>query len=478
MRKKRFLHMALLALSALICLAMLSPVFASEEKYDPDHPENLEKKDIRAESAILINANSGMVLFEKNADELRYPASTTKIMTALLGYVSGADLEAPVSVSANAANIPEDASRIGLQAGEELKLGDLLKATMVASGNDGAIAIAEFLSQNEEAFARLMNEKAAMLGCTHTHFVNSHGYHNDYHVSSARDLALIAQAAMEIPAFRETAKLYKFTLPADNLSKSRSLSGQQRAFFVADENNDYSYPYAIGIKTGYHTLAGYCYVGAAEKDGITLINVVLKTSSAGRWTDTKKLMNYGFSQYLSTSIEKIYQESPKVVEISGFSPNDAELGRLQLALNKMEGSGQDVLVTSIAEKDRQMILYKERTSIEFSRPLVAPVTQGEVMGTLSFTPEDGGTPVKYELVATRNIERRPAGAPSLDEIKAYTENDPNPFPRLTAELVFWLVFPLIILFSFFRFLIILINRFPKRKNKLKTNSGYSTRFYR
>ena len=313
----------------LLVLFPAFPAFASE--YNEARPEDLTARNLRASSAIVIEQTSGQVLYEKNADEMRPPASTTKVLTALLALTMG-NQDDLVTVSANAANMPEDASKIGLQAGEQVRLGDLIRATMVQSGNDGAIAIAEHLMGSEAAFVNLMNEAAMRYGCTRTHFTNSHGYHDDNHLSTARDLAIIAREAMQNEEFREIARLTSFTLPETNLSKARRFNNRALAFLQESDDNKQYYRYATGIKTGQHSLAGDCFVGSAAKDGIQLISVVLNSGSTDKWRDTRRLMEYGFTQYESTSVAELYKENPKVINISSFALEDQDLGRLELNL--------------------------------------------------------------------------------------------------------------------------------------------------
>jgi D-alanyl-D-alanine carboxypeptidase len=461
-----------LVLFALFCAVL--PARAGE--YDANQPENLESRHLRATSAIVIDQDTGEVLFEKNADEVRPPASTTKVLTALLALTMGSPDEM-VTVSPNAANMPEDASKIGLQAGEQLPLGDLIRATMVASGNDGAIAIAEHLTGSEAAFVQLMNEAAYRYGCTRTHFVNSHGYHDDYHVSTARDLAIIAREAMQNAEFREIAKMTSYTLPATNLSQPRRLNSQDSALMEQGEENNYFYPYAVGVKTGRTSLAGWCYVGAGSKQGIRLISVILNSGSTARWTDTRKLLEYGFTRFVSTSIAQIYNNNPKVISISSFSLDDTEMGKLQLNLRKQDPLANDSLVTKKGDMVNEAQIFAARTNVEFSRGLEAPVEAGEVMGVLTYTPmQPGAEPVLYDLLAARSIPRRPSLAPTLDEIRAYTEADPNPFPRFSVEFLVIMLLPVLALVLILWALFKLVTR--RRKPKVKQKLEYKTRYYR
>ena len=164
--------------------------------YDPEHPDELTPDQLWAASAVLMTQDKGEVIFEKDPDSIRYPASMTKILTVLLGIMFVDDLQETITVSETAVNIPEDSSTMHLKVGEEIRFIDVLYGTMLVSANDGANVIAEVVSSDVDRFVTMMNETAASLGCQNTHFVNPHGYHDDNHYSTARDMAIIAREAM------------------------------------------------------------------------------------------------------------------------------------------------------------------------------------------------------------------------------------------------------------------------------------------
>ncbi|MDO5022189.1 MAG: D-alanyl-D-alanine carboxypeptidase family protein [Eubacteriales bacterium] len=466
-------------LCCMFCFLFALPAFASE--YNSKKPEELRTEHLKSESAILINADTGEVLFEKNSDVLRYPASTTKIMTVLLALTMGGDLNRTVTASQSSVDIQEEnVSMIPLTAGQEIKFWDLICATKVASGNDGAQLIAETISGSQENFAALMNEAARNYGCTSTNFTNAHGLHNEYHVSTARDLAIIAREAMKNERFREIAAMTSFTVPQNNINSGKTVTGRDNIFMRASSNEEdlaYYYPDAIGIKTGYHSNAGYCYVGAAKRDGISLISVVLKTSSYKRcFSDTIKLFDYGFSQYVSTSIEKIYAQNPMAIDISSFALDDPSLGKLELSLHKLDPLADDHIVFQKGKEDTSLQSYHNHTSFEFIRALEAPIAAGEVVGMLSYTPKEGEEPIMYELLATRSVNRRPMIAPSIEEIKQYAETDPNPFPPISVELVLMLLIPVVAVILLSHIFYKLFTR--KKKPKYKQKKRYTTRYYR
>ena len=282
------------------------------EKYDESHPEELSPDQLYALSAILMVEDTGEVIFEKNPDEIRYPASTTKILTVLLGILMVDDLYGYVTVSDSAIAVPEDSSTMHLKAGEEIRFIDVLYGTMLLSGNDGANVIAETVSGSVPEFVNLMNSTASLYGCTSTHFANPHGYHQDDHYSTARDLAIIARQAMQNEQFREIASAVTWSIPKTNMQRARTITTKTEYMLTGSEEspNKYYYPYAVGIKTGSHSRSGYCFAGAAEKDGVRLISIVMFTGKRARWADTIKLMNYGFSQFVSVTPLDLYKRLP------------------------------------------------------------------------------------------------------------------------------------------------------------------------
>ena len=192
--------------------------------YDADRPENLEPEQLYALSAILITADKGEIIFEKDPYTIRYPASTTKILTVLLGIMMVEDLNRKVTVSETAMNIPADSSTMGLHIGEEISFMDVLYGTMMLSGNDGANVIAETVSGSIPAFVDLMNQTAAVFGCVNTHFENAHGYHDDNHYTTAYDMALITREAMKNETFRKIAATVTYAIPRTNMQKARTIT--------------------------------------------------------------------------------------------------------------------------------------------------------------------------------------------------------------------------------------------------------------
>ncbi len=432
------------------------------DPYDPEKPEELSPDQLYAKSAILIEATTGEVIMEKNADQIMYPASTTKILTVLLGIMMG-DMNQTVTMTETAMVYEEGVSEIDLDVGETINFADLLYATMVRSGNEGANLIAETIAGDQYSFAQMMNEAAAMYGCTNTHFTNANGLHDDNHYTTARDMAKIAQAAMQNDMFQAIAGTYTYTLPRSNLRRSRLLTGASSNWLNKNQETteDYTstyYPYATGIKTGYHARAGYCYVGAAERDGVKLISVVFYTSNSGRWSDSRKLMEYGFSQFVSMTPQELYNENPIVVDTSGFSLEDENLGRLELTIQPRADQRTVNIVATKAEMDAKARNLRQTVLVEYTRDFTAPITQGEIMGTLTYYPDDGGSAVVYDLVASRSILRRSNAPLTLEEIEHLVYSDPNPFPPLTLDILLLFMMPLFVVVA----ILLLLRRLFKR----------------
>lgn len=430
--------------------------------YDPDHPENLSADQLYALSAILITQDKGEVIFEKDADTIRYPASTTKIMTVLLALMFVDDLDQKVIVSETAVAVPEDSSTMNLQPGEEIRFIDILYGTMLLSANDGSNVIAETVSGDIPHFVQLMNETASAFGCTNTHFVNAHGYHDDNHFSSARDIAIIAREAMKNETFRKIAGTVTYKIPKTNMHRARTITTKSEYMLTGSEEkpNKYYYEYATGIKTGSHSHSGYCFAGSASKNGVDLVSVVMFTGKRARWADTIKLMEYGFSQYMKVTPLDLYNMSPITIETSNYSTSDTSRGRLQLICTPLEGSAE--IVATKSEIKRMADNLTDHVMIQYTRDFQAPVTAGEQLGTMTYFPERGD-PAVYALTASRNIDQRENVPKTIDQIIAETYADPNPFPPLNLETALIFCGPLILL----AVVIMLIRTFRKNKRGRK-----------
>ena len=253
----------------------------------------LYEGDLICESCVLMDAFTGEILFAKSPDARRYPASTTKIMTLLIS-IEKCDGRKIITVPKCASDITLDSTRVPVYPGEEMPLKDLWYGLIYNSGNDAANAIAYLTSGSIDKFVADMNAKAKELGMTNTHFANAHGLHDVNHYTTARDMAKLTYYALDFDLFREVTFSTGYTMTA---TSKRGPLILDHHYGITDYASVYYYPYALGIKTGWHTKAGQCYVGAADKDVHELIAVVLNSGGlkASKWKDAKKLFEYGFA---------------------------------------------------------------------------------------------------------------------------------------------------------------------------------------
>lgn len=255
---------------------------------------------VYAKSAIVMDMDSGAILYAKNIDEALYPASITKIMTTMLA-IENCSLDERVTFSDNAVNsLPWDCSRVGARVGEVFSMEDCLYAMMLSSANEVCIAVAEHIAGSEEAFCDMMNEKAKELGCTNTHFVNCNGMPNEEHKTSAHDMALIATAAFQNSTFRKVTGSLKYVIPTTNKAGEQRYCSQHHK--MLKESEQYYYPYAVGGKTGFTQAALNTLVTYASKDDRHLVCVSMRTNGSQYYVDTASLLDYGFNNFTNLTV--------------------------------------------------------------------------------------------------------------------------------------------------------------------------------
>ena len=311
---------------------------------------------VSARGAVLIEASSGEVVFGQNRNARLPMASTTKIMTALVA-LENLPIETVVTVTAEAVGV--EGSSIYLTEGERLTLEQLLFALLLESANDAAVAIAVAVAGSVEAFAALMNEKAAELGLTNTHFVNPHGLDHEQHYTTAHELALITRAALENPVFRRICATERMTIP---------LRGEEGVRLLLNHNKLLdSYEGCIGVKTGYTKRTGRCLVSAAEREGVTLIAVTL--NAPDDWRDHTAMLDYGFGLYRCITLcEPAFYSAP--------------LWTVNGTREYVMAENTDTL-TAILRRDHGAVTC----IVELPRFVFAPVQNGETLGVLRFYEE-------------------------------------------------------------------------------------------
>ena len=429
---------ALLALAA----AFLLPASAeTPADYNRKVPQVLREGHLYADAAILIDAENGDVLFSKNARVRMYPASTTKIMTLMLALESGIAMDTQIVIPKQAGEVPADSSLVPVFPGDVTTFRDLLFGFMLSSGNDGANAVAVIVSGSLEAFVALMNSRAAQLGCESTHFANAHGYHDENHYTTAQDMARITQAALRLDAFRQIVSTVSYTMHIQR-------GGQNMETRVVNGNallkKDHTYYYAdcIGVKTGFHSAAGQCFVGASERDGVRLIAVDFHSSgSSSKWIDTIRLFNYGYTCYTAYTLEQMFNMAGgqiATLKVSNAIESDPLGGQLNMKVAQISNPSYTRMVESNNEAamDDAIADFISRCELVITSNMTAPVSEGEIMGRLRYIAQSGEE-ITATLISDRDIAEQP---PQL------TLYDVLPFLRYFDDsLVKWLAIVLALL---------------------------------
>lgn len=389
-----------------------TPALAASSKSEssdkwPDGP------DVFAGSAIVMEASTGLILYEKNMDVPRYPASITKIMTALLA-IENSSLNDVVTFSKDAIfNVDLDSSRIGIDVGEKLTMQQCLYGMLLESANEVTYAVAEHVGGTIPKFAAMMNARAKQIGCKNTHFVNPHGLYNPDHYTCAHDMALITREAMKNATFRKIFGTRTYQIPPTNLQKeTRYLRNHHK--FVLRQDNHFRYDDCIGGKTGYTSKARYTLVSVAKRGNLELICVIMKDDSTDhQYTDTKKLFDYAFQDF---SIYKIADlESTKEIKESPMFNRYNPLLSPQTTPISLDKNGYLVLPNTASFKDA-----KKKVSFNNVSKLKNGINK---IGTISYTYAGkyvGGANILYNnssnlrLIESEIDSKNPADSATMD----------------------------------------------------------------
>ncbi len=372
---------------------------------------------VTASAAILIEPETGIILYEKNAKEKMYPASMTKIMTALVAmdYLKP---EEQIVVGTEVNEISLDSSKAGHKSGETLTVENVLRGLLIPSGNDSANVLAAAVAKKAEnnpnmnfarceaIFVDLMNKKAQELGAMNTHFQNAHGYHDENHYSSAYDMALFSTEFMKNETLMKIAGERSFigNGAGENAAQNQEIMTQEYSWgshnlLITD--NEYQYPYAIGIKTGFTNEAGDCVASAAQKDGRKLVSVVFHAPDPARWQESAALFEYGFNNYAPIKLTEA---------------GDA-IAQLPLSKqNKLKGDTVPVvfkdamvayLPTEAAEHVEKKITIKEDYLVkdkDGTEKVKAPLQKGDEIATVIYS-IDGKEVAQKAAYAGEDIEK-------------------------------------------------------------------------
>ena len=347
---------------------------------------------VSAPAAVLIAADSGLVLYAKNEHARMYPASTTKIMTAILALENG-NFDDMVTVSHDAVfTISYDSSKAGLYEGEIISFKDLVHTLLICSANDSANVIAEYVSGSVSAFVDKMNQRAAELGAKNTHFVNTHGLHHEDHYTTAYDLAILARHAMTLPQFREIVSMRSYSLaPSNKFDETRHFNSTNH---LLNPNSPYYYKHAIGIKTGYTDNAKSCLVSSAEANGKTYIAVVLGAENADgqamSFVDSRTLLSYGVDSFKPVELCKAgaYAKPIPVKNAKGTDNVSVHTSTAAAAILPQGTAPESVEMREYIKKD-----------------LEAPVAKGTVLGRREYWLGEVKVAETF-LVADSDIEKQ------------------------------------------------------------------------
>lgn len=329
---------------------------------------------------IVMEATTGKIIYEKDAFAATFPASTTKIMTAIL-TLENCKLTDTATVSHDAIfTVPVGYTHANLVEGEVLTIDQLLHVLLIPSANDAANVLAEHIAGSISSFTTMMNTKAIEIGCKNTNFVNANGIHSENHYSTAYDLALIGRYAMQNDIFREIVSTTKYTLPATNKYPEANRFFNTTNELLKVDNRDrvdnYYYSYCNGIKTGYTNAAKNCIVASATKDGIEYIVVILgadrtENGLSARYLDCKNLFNYAFEHYTTYTMNE----------------ENAVLKQIKISNGTISTKNLDVII-----QDNITLLLKKDTLVSSITPIVeinsdltAPISKNSVIGTISYS---------------------------------------------------------------------------------------------
>ena len=328
-----------------------------------------------ARSAVLYQPETNTFLYSKNADERLPMASTTKIMTALVA-IENTNPSDIVAIDDSAIGV--EGSSAYLKVGDVLTMDELLYALLLQSANDAAIAIACHVSGDIECFSALMNEKAQELGLTNTSFTNPHGLDSDEHYTTARELAIIASAALKNERFKEIVSTYKKSFVSEERSRT----------YVNHNKLLYLYDGCVGVKTGFTKRSGRCLVGAAEKDGLCFISVTLDAPSD--WNDHSAMLNFGYERLERVYFAEEYDHVYKIPVIGGESD--------YITVANTEGA--DVIMKKGENSPEE--------HIKLVRYALAPINQGDILGEIIYT-IDGKEMARLPIVATESVKKKESG---------------------------------------------------------------------
>ncbi len=379
MRKYKILSSFLLVI---LLYVWVTPCFATDSLMESDSVPAPPALELSAKGAILMDADTGEVLYRQNDLDALYPASTTKIMTCYLA-LQYLDVNASITIPEGInTGITDGASTANLKVGEELTVYQLLQCLMIVSANEAANAVAILVSGSIPDFVDLMNQEAAALGCTNTHFSNTNGLPAADHYSSAYDIALMSQELLSYPEILSY-------LSAESGTIEVGKEGHTSVIEMINTNKLLkTYNGATGIKTGFTQDAGYCLASSAERDDLRLIAVVLGAETSQlRFSESSRLLDYGFANYEAVKIA----DKNEIIGTAGVEKG---------FLNAVDIKTDEKIVLLVKKGEASAISYR----VKPAENLKAPVNENDEAGTLEVTKDDE-TIGEYKLTASTDVRK-------------------------------------------------------------------------
>lgn len=419
---------------------------------------------IDARGAILINANTGVTIYEKNSHKKLYPASITKIMTAYLACKYG-KFDDTLTASHNAIyGIGQGSSIIGIKEGEQISFLDGLYGIMMESANEVCMMVAEHIDGTVEKFVDRMNKQAQDWGCKDTHFNNPHGFHDVDHYTTPYDMSLIAFNAIKDENFSKIWGTVDHTIPANNKSPQRFLHNKDK---MLKPTSDYYYQYAIGGKTGFHDDAKNTLVTCAEKDGVKLISVVMKANGYNQaYTDSKTLLDYGFSVYKDNKVYTAGTYTDKIPVYQTYLSEDYNVGELNVTVAGDVSAKLPSFVSANDVKTKAVIDYGKDNN---ANKIYAPIKEGDKVGTMEFTYKDK-TIATADITASNSVESK--SDKQLAEMKLIN-NVKSVLHTILNALIF--IIPVVIIIIILLVVRNNINKKKKKKRRKKSGKNSSSK---
>ena len=419
---------------------------------------------IDARGAILIDANTGVTIYEKNSHEKLYPASITKIMTAYLACKYG-KFDDTLTASHNAIyGIGQGSSIIGIKEGEQISFLDGLYGIMMESANEVCMIVAEHIDGTVEKFVERMNKQAQDWGCKDTHFNNPHGFHDVDHYTTPYDMSLIAFNAIKDENFSKIWGTVDHTIPANNKSPQRFLHNKDK---MLKPTSDYYYQYAIGGKTGFHDDAKNTLVTCAEKDGVKLISVVMKANGYNQaYTDSKTLLDYGFSVYKDNKVYTAGTYTDKIPVYQTYLSEDYNVGELNVTVAGDVSAKLPSFVSANDVKTKAVIDYGKDNN---ANKIYAPIKEGDKVGTMEFTYKDK-TIATADITASNSVESK--SDKQLAEMKLIN-NVKSVLHTILNALIF--IIPVVIIIIILLVVRNNINKKKKKKRRKKSGKNSSSK---